>query len=91
MTAQYREVQHLFAGTMAGMTSTILLHPLDLIKVRMQVHEGSEGVYRSTMQATKSVYQQEGLKGLYAGVTPALLASAISWGKYLCVNSMSSC
>ena len=76
------EMYHLFAGVTAGTVSTVLLHPLDLIKVRMQVHEGAFGAYRGVWSALTEIFQREGLRGLYAGLSPAVLASALSWGGY---------
>ena len=73
------EVAHLLSGTVAGVCSTVLLHPLDLVKVRMQVHEGvSAGVITST----RDIFVREGIHGLYAGLLPAVLAASASWGGY---------
>lgn len=73
------EVAHLISGTLAGICSTVLLHPLDLVKVRMQVHEGvSAGVITST----RDIFLREGFHGLYAGLFPAVLAASASWGGY---------
>lgn len=32
--------EHLLAGVSAGMTSTLVLHPLDLVKIRFSVDDG---------------------------------------------------
>jgi len=78
------------AGIMGGSASTILLYPLDLIKVRMQVSE-SQAIAATTqsylnrgtiIRNFRGVIRHEGMIGLYQGLTPALLGSAISWGGY---------
>lgn len=33
--------EHLVSGMSAGIISTLVLHPLDLIKIRFQVNEGT--------------------------------------------------
>ena len=58
-------VQHLFAGTVAGTVSTIALYPLDLIKVRYQVHDGAGHAYKSIYGALKSIIRNEKIIGLY--------------------------
>lgn len=55
------------AGGAAGVTSAILVCPLDVIKVRMQ----SAKIHSfGTWSALKLVYQTEGYKGLYSGLNP---------------------
>ena len=79
---------HLAAGVWAGSVTTTLLHPLDLIKVRMQVYEGRLGrrgqdpVYRNSATLARGIVQERGLRGLYAGLEPALIAGSMSWGFY---------
>lgn len=76
--------KHLVAGTSAGLISTVALHPIDVIKVRMQVYSGvgSIGAYSSIPQALKLIWRSEGWRALYQGLVPALLGSGASWGFY---------
>eukprot|EP00922_Rhytidocystis_sp_ex-Travisia-forbesii_P060122 GHVS01089106.1.p1 GENE.GHVS01089106.1~~GHVS01089106.1.p1 ORF type:complete len:557 (+),score=176.79 GHVS01089106.1:233-1672(+) len=69
----------------AAVCTCALLHPLDLIKTRMQV--ASMGIaavpfYGSTMAAGRCIWRQEGLKGLYKGLSATVVASGISWGVF---------
>lgn len=73
--------EHFFAGVGAGAISTLLLHPLDLVKVRMQV-QGHISIYQGTLKAFSSIYQANGLSGFYQGLAPNLTGSVISWGAY---------
>ncbi|CAD7697046.1 unnamed protein product [Ostreobium quekettii] len=73
------------AGCVAGLTTTVLLHPLDVIKTRMQVQDG-HGValpnYRGALHCMRSIVLQEGWRTLYAGLLPSLLGSGAAWGLY---------
>lgn len=77
--------EHLVAGVSAGMTSTLVLHPLDLIKIRLAVDDGraiSSPHYRGIWNALTTISKTEGLKGLYKGVVPNLWGSGSAWGLY---------
>jgi solute carrier family 25 folate transporter 32 len=80
----------LIAGFSGGVTSTSLLLPLDVIKVRLQVSENGDNVRRAggvkrrlgAMRIFRGIIKHEGLAGLYQGWTPAVIGSAVSWGGY---------
>ena len=67
---------------MAGFCSTALLFPLDLIKVRYQVHDGQGAAYKNLTEGFKQIFRKEGVKGLYSGLSSALFASSLSWAGY---------
>ena len=75
---------YLVAGTCAGVITSILLQPLDLIKVRFQVQDGRNVPvqYRGVAQAAAQVWRAEGLPGFYRGLVPAAWGSGASWGLY---------
>lgn len=80
----------LIAGFTGGVTSTSLLLPLDVIKVRLQVSENGDNVRRAdgvkrrmgAMRIFRGIIKHEGIAGLYQGWTPAVIGSAVSWGGY---------
>uniref|UniRef100_A0A182K3M3 Mitochondrial folate transporter/carrier n=1 Tax=Anopheles christyi TaxID=43041 RepID=A0A182K3M3_9DIPT len=77
--------EHLMAGVSGGVTSTLLLHPLDLIKIRFAVNDGrtaSVPQYRGLTSAFLTIFRQEGFRGLYKGVTPNMWGSGSAWGFY---------
>lgn len=78
------KVGNLVAGLSGGVVSTLVLHPLDLVKIRFAVSDGLElrPKYRGIFHCMKSVWQQEGLRGLYQGVTPNIWGAGASWGLY---------
>lgn len=78
------KVGNLVAGLSGGVVSTLVLHPLDLVKIRFAVSDGLElrPKYSGIFHCMKSVWQQEGLRGLYQGVTPNVWGAGASWGLY---------
>mmetsp|Transcript_16239 Transcript_16239/g.44968 ORF Transcript_16239/g.44968 Transcript_16239/m.44968 type:complete len:383 (+) Transcript_16239:180-1328(+) len=102
------------AGFSGGAVSTMLLLPLDNIKVRLQVNEGvttkaattssenGTGIVPSkngspakkqpkpqtrlgAMRMLQGVIKYEGVRGLYQGLVPAIVGSAVSWGGFFFV------
>eukprot|EP01006_Ploeotia_vitrea_P036629 TRINITY_DN66042_c13_g1_i1.p1 TRINITY_DN66042_c13_g1~~TRINITY_DN66042_c13_g1_i1.p1 ORF type:complete len:348 (-),score=-51.90 TRINITY_DN66042_c13_g1_i1:60-1103(-) len=76
-------IEHMFAGITAGLCSTIILNPIDVIKTRYQVHSERGNAYTSVWNAVSTIARTEGIRGFCLGLLPASLASAISWGGYL--------
>jgi hypothetical protein len=56
----------------------------------MQVHDGIKThvpKYRSTLHAILQIWRTEGIRTLYAGLSPNLLGSTVAWGSYFyCYN-----
>lgn len=81
--------QHLAAGVTGGVVSTLILHPLDLIKIRFQVNEGvssklmtNRPQYTGLWNAAVTIVRTNGARGLYQGVTPNVWGAGASWGLY---------
>jgi solute carrier family 25 folate transporter 32 len=81
------------AGIAGGSASTILLYPLDLVKVRLQVDERAAQASNDPAQTrgrticttVRGVIKHEGYAGLYRGMTPAIIGSAASWGGFFII------
>ncbi|VFV27099.1 solute carrier family 25 member 43, partial [Lynx pardinus] len=69
--SQWRSIM---AGSLAGMVSTVVTYPTDLIKTRLTVQNLLEPSYRGIFHAFSTVYQQEGFLALYRGVSLTVLA-----------------
>ncbi|KAK6167387.1 hypothetical protein SNE40_021426 [Patella caerulea] len=81
------KAEHLIAGVSGGVISTLVLHPLDLVKIRFQVNEGYDVIgkrpqYKGIFHALRSIAKSDGFVGLYQGVTPNVWGAGISWGFY---------
>ena len=77
--------EHLIAGVLGGLTSTLVLHPLDLLKVRFAVSDGQSNLkknYKNISNAFSTIVREEGVKGLYKGVAPNCLGAGTAWGLY---------
>lgn len=48
----------------------------------MQVIDGQDQAYRSLRTSLRIVIKNEGLRGLYQGMAPAMFAASGSWGGY---------
>ncbi|KAJ7515444.1 hypothetical protein O6H91_22G013500 [Diphasiastrum complanatum] len=72
------------AGAVAGFATVVTLHPLDIVRTRFQVSDGHTRLpkYKNTPHALYTIARSEGLRGLYAGLFPAILGSSLSWGLY---------
>ncbi|CAG9853973.1 unnamed protein product [Phyllotreta striolata] len=79
------KLEHLVAGISGGVSSTLILHPLDIIKIRFAVNDGRMHAaprYNGIANAFLTIYRQEGFRGLYQGVTPNVWGAGASWGLY---------
>ncbi|KAF3812588.1 hypothetical protein GH733_019390 [Mirounga leonina] len=65
----------IMAGSLAGMVSTIVTYPTDLIKTRLIVQNLLEPSYRGILHAFSTIYQQEGFLALYRGVSLTVLGA----------------
>ncbi|XP_069050956.1 solute carrier family 25 member 32a isoform X2 [Lepisosteus oculatus] len=76
--------ENLVAGLSGGVVSTLVLHPLDLVKIRFAVSDGLalRPKYNGIFHCMQSVWRLEGLRGLYQGVTPNVWGAGASWGLY---------
>lgn len=74
------------AGASAGAIAATFMCPLDVIKTRLQVH-GLPPVHRGSIIVTslQDILRTEGVKGLYRGLSPTLVALLPNWAVYFTV------
>lgn len=72
-----KAIKFLFGG-LAGMGATVFVQPLDLVKNRMQLSgQGSKAKeYKTSFHALTSILKNEGLGGIYTGLSAGLLRQA---------------
>ncbi|CAN6441898.1 unnamed protein product [Victoria cruziana] len=60
----------LVAGAVAGMSSTLCTYPLELVKTRITIQRD---IYNNMVHAFLKIVEEEGLGGLYRGLTPSII------------------
>ncbi|KAL8574781.1 hypothetical protein ACOMHN_035324 [Nucella lapillus] len=67
-----------FFGGSAGMAATIFVQPLDLVKNRMQMsgEGGKSKEHKTSAHAIRSILKNEGISGIYTGLSAGLLRQA---------------
>ncbi|KAK2507360.1 hypothetical protein MC885_012706 [Smutsia gigantea] len=73
-------LKNLLCGSGAGVISKTLTYPLDLFKKRLQVGGFEQARASFGQDCAKQVFQEEGLRGFFKGLSPSLLKAAISTG-----------
>lgn len=78
------------AGAAAGVIAATFVCPLDVIKTRLQVHglpqlanvNGKGGIIVTSLG---QIFQREGLRGMYRGLSPTILALLPNWAVYFTI------
>lgn len=79
---------HLSAAAFAGVVTSTATNPIWLIKTRLQLdkaHDVAQRQYTNSFDCLKKVMRQEGIRGLYKGLTASYLGvseSVIQWTTY---------
>ncbi|KAM7271130.1 hypothetical protein ACFE04_030344 [Oxalis oulophora] len=81
---------HAGAGACAGAIAATIVCPLDVIKTRLQVHglpQMPHSRYIGSVIITnlQDIVKREGIRGLYRGLSPAILALLPNWAVYFTV------
>ncbi|KFY12437.1 hypothetical protein V492_03879 [Pseudogymnoascus sp. VKM F-4246] len=78
------------AGLSAGAISTLVVHPLDIIKTRLQIHRThiSHTPTTSLTLARSLLTHPHPLTSLYRGLTPNLLGNSASWALFFYFKSL---
>ncbi|KAI8139323.1 mitochondrial carrier domain-containing protein [Fennellomyces sp. T-0311] len=81
----HENIKHSIAGAGAGIVSSIVTCPLDVVKTRLQNQGKTEpGVkaYRGTVGTLSRIWNEEGIRGLYRGLGPTILGYLPTWAIY---------
>ncbi|KAG1846507.1 mitochondrial carrier domain-containing protein [Suillus tomentosus] len=83
-------IDHAAAGLGAGVVAVLCMHPLDLLKVKLQVATTNPqgGIGTALWNALRKIHATEGWRGLYRGVGPNIAGNASSWGLYFLFYDM---
>ncbi|KAF9909821.1 mitochondrial thiamine pyrophosphate transporter [Linnemannia zychae] len=69
---QSSSVQSFISGASAGIMATACTYPFDLLRTRFAVQRDVK-VYTGVPQAFRHIFRQDGVRGFYRGMTPALI------------------
>ena len=70
------------AGSSAGLVSSLALQPFEVVKTRMQAHRLNMGPTKGMLATAGCVVRDEGVRGLWAGVTASCVRTAAGAGLY---------
>ncbi|BCS17956.1 putative mitochondrial folate carrier protein Flx1 [Aspergillus puulaauensis] len=71
------------AGFTAGIATTLCLHPLDLIKTRLQVDRTPSSRVGGSLRVIREIFHNEGgLAAFYRGLMPNIIGNSSSWALY---------
>ncbi|KAH9910092.1 mitochondrial carrier domain-containing protein [Xylariomycetidae sp. FL2044] len=73
------------AGLSAGAVATLVVHPLDIVKTRMQVHQSSAAntnTLNTFSLLGKMFKNNRPVVAMYRGITPNLIGNASSWAVF---------
>lgn len=78
------------AGAAAGVIAATFVCPLDVIKTRLQVHglpRLDNGSARGSLivGSLEQIFHKEGLRGMYRGLSPTVLALLPNWAVYFTI------
>jgi len=75
---------HTFSAASAGAIATIVTHPFDVIKTKVQVRQ--EDRYHGFLRTIRTIWKQRGARGFFDGVSlrvsRKVFSSAIGWAVY---------
>jgi solute carrier family 25 folate transporter 32 len=86
-----------FCGAMGGIASGIVTCPLDVIKTRLQAqgsfrrnpHPKRGMLYHGMIGTARTIWKEDGIRGMYRGLGPMLLGYLPTWAVYMTVYDMS--
>ncbi|KAJ3700836.1 hypothetical protein LUZ61_004541 [Rhynchospora tenuis] len=83
-----RDLVNACAGASSGVIAAVFVCPLDLVKTRLQVHglrnpPPTNGSY--IIASLEQIVKNEGIVGLYRGLSPTILALLPTWAVYFTV------
>ncbi|PWY88178.1 putative mitochondrial folate carrier protein Flx1 [Aspergillus heteromorphus CBS 117.55] len=75
------------AGTAAGIVTPICLHPLDLVKTRLQVRSNAPPTWGDSTRLIRDILHEGGGRALYRGLSPNLIGNVTGLGLYFLLYS----
>ncbi|GAO48483.1 hypothetical protein G7K_2656-t1 [Saitoella complicata NRRL Y-17804] len=94
-----KDVNNTIAGASAGLTSAVIVCPLDVVKTRLQAQGGLQAEisrrhpvdgmtairYQGMIPSLKRIWHEEGVRGMYRGLGPTVLGYLPTWAAYFTI------
>ncbi|KAH9464883.1 hypothetical protein MJO28_001412 [Puccinia striiformis f. sp. tritici] len=84
--------ESIIAGAGAGLVSSVVTCPLDVVKTKLQAQGGglftshqSVDCYEGLLGSMKIIWREEGFRGLYRGLGPTIIGYLPTWAIYFTV------
>merc|ERR1711900_51424 len=84
-----RTALELLGGAVGGVAQAVVGHPLDLVKVRLQGQAQSGTKYKGMVDCGVRTFRQEGVRGLYKGVSVPIACCGVLNATLFTVNGLS--
>lgn len=88
-----------FCGASAGVASGFVTCPLDVIKTKLQAQGGfarrsghvpeTKNLYRGMLGTGRTIWREDGIRGLYQGLGPMIFGYLPTWAVYLAIYDRS--
>lgn len=72
----------LVSGAVAGVVADSVLHPLDVINLRMKVQSAPTPRYATIARAVRTILKEEGVRGYFGGLGTTLMCSPVCAAVY---------
>ncbi|ORC92130.1 putative mitochondrial carrier protein [Trypanosoma theileri] len=73
-------LMHGAAGVLGGSIATAIFYPLDFLRTRMHTYRGGNTY---PLRSARQIIREEGLTGVYRGITVSIISHSLGWGMYL--------
>ncbi|GAA5865527.1 hypothetical protein JCM1840_001430 [Sporobolomyces johnsonii] len=80
----FKGAESMLAGAGAGLVTSIVTCPLDVIKTKLQAN-GAHGGPSGLIGVSKDIWLREGFRGLYRGLGPTIIGYLPTWAIYFTV------
>lgn len=74
--------QFFSCGAVAGFSNGFLASPIEHIRIRLQTQTGSTKAFAGPIDCARKLYQNNGIAGLFKGLTPTLVRESVGLGTY---------
>lgn len=71
-----------FSGAVAGVVADSMLHPLDVVNLRMKIQHAPTPKYANIFRTIKTILREEGVRGYFGGLGTTMMCSPVCAATY---------